>query len=142
MKHISQSEELDRKSKLENLKQIGRVQKQPNKRKRRYINAESECKFCGESIPLHQNNHLLQFCRGIQATPVVAEDITDYAALARRAFAIGQQRLVSNNVQLMGTTTPTRSTGTTWGDRPGQSLSELQPRRKRTRLNFQNRFQN
>ena len=138
IKSVTGSSIVCRKDKLENLRRTGKLQKQVDKRKRRYVNADLECDFCGEVVPLHQRNQLLQFCRGIKVTPVVPESITDYGALARRAFAIGKRRLESNSIRLIANTTPQRSNIRIWGERPGESISELNPRRKRPRLNFQN----
>ena len=142
IRRITDPDTVDRSEKLKNLRETGKLQKQTDKRKRRYVNADLVCGFCNETVPLHQQDHLLQFCKGVGVTPVVPEGITDYAALARRAFAIGRLRLESNNVRLTGVTTPRRSRTSVWGDRPGESLSELNPRKKRPRLDFQTHLQN
>ena len=139
---VSNLSEHDRKEKLKYLKERGTLQRQRCKRKRRYINAEEKCANCGKIVPLNQKSHLLQHCAGIGATPVIVEDVTDYTALAKRAFAIARRRLDNTSVRLVSNTTPRRQQTAEWGDRPGQSLAELNPRRKRPRLNFQNVSQN
>ena len=106
------------------------------------MNSDEKCQTCGKIVPLHQENHLLQHCSGIGATPVVIDEIVDYKALAKRAFAIGKRRLESNSVRILNDSTPKRIRRAEWGDRAGESLAELDPRTKRPRLNFQNNTQN
>ena len=139
---LSNSNFPDRDAKLQNLREQGKLQRQRCKRKKRYVNSEEKCVNCGEIVPLHQKSHLLQHCIGIDATPVVMEDVADYGALAKRAFAIAKRRLESNSVRLLNDSTPRRVQNPEWGTRPGESLSELNPRRKRPRFDFQSEFQN
>ena len=142
IKNLSDLTMPDSDLKLRNLRECGKLQKRRCKRKKRYVNAEEKCAYCGKMVPLHQNNHLLQHCTGINATPVIVEDITDYEALAKRAFLIAKRRLESNTVRLVSDTTPKRARRSAWGELPGESLTELNPRSKRPRLNFQQNSEN
>ena len=124
-----------------NLEKFNRVKINKCKRKRRYQNSADVCRICGEEVPFHQKSHLLQHCSGINATPVVVEDVTDYGALGRRCFEISQRRSEVRNITLVTPGTPQRSRAVGWGWRPGQRLSEVNPRTKRPRLDFENENQ-
>ena len=122
----------------DNLNKFNRVKVNKCKRKRRYQNSLDICGICNEEVPFHQKSHLLQHCTAIVATPVVVEDITDYAALGNRCFEISKRRLERDRVVLRSPGTPQRSRAVGWGWRPGQRLSEVNPRTKRPRLDFSN----
>ena len=98
-----------------NLNKLNRVKVSKCKRKRRYQNSNDICKICGEEVPFHQKSHLLQHCMGVGATPVVVEDITDYAALGNSCFEIRKRRLEKDRLTLSNPGTPQRSRAVGWG---------------------------
>ena len=139
---ISENERTeDRRELIDNLNKFNRVRVNKCKRKRRYSNATDICRICGEEVPFHQKSHLLQHCSGVTSTPVVVENITDYEALGKRCFEIGKRRIEDSKIKLRTPGTPQRSRAVGWGWRPGQRLSEVDPRTKRPRLDFANQIQ-
>ena len=124
VEHLTRPSCLDRTRKISNLMKTNKISISNNKRKRRYINPNNTCKLCLQEIPRSQRHHLYQHCDAVTATPPVGGKHIDLRAAAKRCLAIVQQ-----NRQL--DVTPTNTKKRTWGDRDGESLGEVTPRRKR-----------
>ena len=126
--HILSLKRLDRDKKIKNLKLIGRVSQNLNKRKRRYTNPNNYCKLCNEEIPREQKSHLLQHCSAISATPAVRGEKIDLRATARRCLAI---------VCAEKSTIPTTPKKRKFGEGDGESIAEMTPKKKRRRPIYQ-----
>ena len=123
---------------LKALTKTHQIKKSTDRRKRRYLNSNSICTLCHEEIPLLQQNHLMQHCRGLKSTPVLFDCHKDLRSFSKRCLEIADKRLeTATGLHTTPSRTATRIPQLQFGARAGESLSEVAPRRKRLRLNNQ-----
>ena len=115
-----------------------RIKPSSDRRKRRYENSSSICALCHEEVPLMQSHHLLQHCSGLLSTPVTLDHHKDLRAFSKRCLEIADKRL---GQQAGLACTPERGAmrdpPLVFGDKDGESLSEVAPRRKKRRQNLE-----
>ena len=117
------------------LAKLHKIKPSTDRRKRRFTNSNSICTLCNEEVPLLQENHLLQHCTGLASTPVILGDNKDMRSFSKRCLEIADKRLeTARNLHTTPSRTATRVQPPQFGQRAGESLTEVAPRRKRARL--------